>query len=78
MRKEYDIGMSKVPWDMKVGDMVQLIREGYANDHWQVADAIGLIIDSMECDEGLFYFEVQFADDRAWLEPYEIRLASET
>ncbi len=76
MRKEYDIGMSKVPWDMKVGDMVQFV--GPKVDHWLAANEIGLITDAMESEEGLFYFEVQFANERAWLEPYEIRLASES
>ena len=75
MRKEYDIGMSKVPWDMKVGDMVQFVGP---SDHWLAASEIGLITDTMESEEGLFYFEVQFAEERAWLEPYEIRLASES
>ena len=70
--------MSNVPWDMKVGDMVQFVREGWGSEHWLAADAIGIIIDTMSCEEGLFYFEVQFAEKRAWLEPYEIRLASES
>ena len=75
--KKTKASLGLIPWDFKVGDMVQFIREEQAHNHFVPYDAIGLITDFMEDKHGMGYYEVQFPNDRTWADSFELRLVSE-
>ena len=60
---------------MKVGDLV-VVRKLRDPSHPPLPDAprgpVGLIIDSMEGEDGFFTFEVVFGVERGWFEDLEL------
>ena len=75
--KKTKASLGLIPWDFKVGDMVQFTSKGRAADHFVAHEAIGLITDFMEDKHGMGYYEVQFPNDRTWADSFELRLVSE-
>lgn len=58
---------------MKVGDLVMLKGSFPLEAYPCLKGRHGIIIDTLEDDFGIAYFEVDFIDERSWFTMYEIQ-----